>query len=66
MLFVFFYCCCKGCLLFLDLSNIQFLELVGSGAFGQVFKAVWRGTLVAAKVVLGNGKVVQNELSVYK
>jgi predicted unusual protein kinase regulating ubiquinone biosynthesis (AarF/ABC1/UbiB family) len=42
--------------------------LVGSGAFGQVFKAVWKGTIVAAKVILaaGNNKVIDNELKVYQ
>ena len=49
---------------------IQVLCLIGTGAFGQVHKAVWRGTVVAAKVVHtagpGNEKVVENELRVYQ
>ena len=46
------------------------MHVIGSRAFGQVHKAVWRGTVVAAKVVLvsgsGNSKIVNNELDAYK
>lgn len=46
------------------------LSLIGSGAFGQVHKAVWRGIVVAEKViplVAGqNSKVIDNELNAYK
>ena len=44
------------------------MEEIGQGAFGKVFKAVWRGTVVAAKEVrsAGNQKMLENELSVYR
>ena len=47
---------------------VKFLSVVGTGGFGQVYKAIWRGCVVAAKVVLtaGNSKVVDNELNAYK
>lgn len=38
---------------FKELKNV---EIVGEGTFGVVHKAVWRGTVVAAKIVsLPNG-----------
>lgn len=47
--------------------TVQLMHLIGGGAFGQVYKAAWRGSIVAAKVMniptTGNMKVVQN---VYK
>ena len=46
--------------------GIKLIELVGGGAFGQVYKAVWRGSVVAAKVLHGNMKVIENELNVYR
>ena len=52
---------------FLEPQAIQLLCLIGTGTFGHVHKAVWHGTIVAAKIVHtdGNEKVVENELSVY-
>lgn len=46
--------------------KVQFQEVIGVGAFGQVFKAAWRGCVVAAKVVhaVGNMKAIENELKV--
>ena len=50
-----------------DPEKLLLLTLVGSGAFGQVYKAVWRGVIVAAKIVVaGNTKIIDNELGAYK
>ena len=32
---------------------MRLLSTVGQGSFGTVYKAIWRGSLVAAKVVDG-------------
>ena len=34
-----------------DWADVQVLEKIGSGAFGDIFKCRWRGTLVAAKTI---------------
>jgi hypothetical protein len=34
-----------------DWNDVQVLEKIGSGAFGDIFKCRWRGTLVAAKTI---------------
>jgi serine/threonine protein kinase len=41
---------------------------IGRGGFGCVSKAIWRGSIVAAKEVptAGNAKVLENELAVYR
>ena len=53
---------------FIAPNALKLLSVVGSGAFGQVHKAIWRGSVVAAKVIVsaGNNKVVNNELNAYK
>lgn len=50
------------------LKELHILEEIGQGAFGRVYKAVWRGTIVAAKEVRtsGNQKILENEMSVYR
>jgi len=32
-------------------EDIKFLDKIGSGAFGEIYKCRWRGTLVAAKTI---------------
>lgn len=58
------------CMYYVGRKSVKLLKLVGSGAYGQVFKAAWRGTIVAAKVVSTVGSatatVIDNELNVYK
>lgn len=56
-------CDCQGiyCLMYctfqlydfhiLVLSTLRLLNLVGQGSFGTVHKAIWRGVIVAAKVI---------------
>ena len=51
-----------------ELKELRILEEIGRGAFGRVFKAVWRGTIVAAKEIrtAGNQHILENEMSVYR
>ena len=55
-----------GMVILIEAQAIQMICSIGSGAFGHVHKAVWCGTIVAAKVVntTGNEQVIENELSV--
>ena len=59
---------CLSVQVILDPNKLQLLENIGSGAFGQVYKAIYKGTVVAAKIVVlaGNNKLVDNELNAYK
>jgi len=34
-----------------DFSEIEMIERIGAGAFGEIYKCRWRGTLVAAKII---------------
>jgi hypothetical protein len=51
-----------------DPESLHLLHLIGTGAYGQVHKAAWRGTVVAAKTIMlaGNTKIIDNELNVYR
>lgn len=55
-------------LLHIEVKELRILEEIGQGSFGRVYKAVWRGTVFAAKEIptAGNQKVLENELSVYR
>ena len=35
----------------IDFSELDVIDKIGSGAFGEIFKCKWRGTLVAAKCI---------------
>ena len=35
----------------IDFSELDVIDKIGSGAFGEIFKCRWRGTLVAAKCI---------------
>ena len=49
-------------------DELRMIEEIGQGAFGRVYKAVWRGSVVAAKVIpiAGNKRILDNEMSVYR
>ena len=49
-------------------TELHIIDEIGRGGFGCVSKAVWRGTIVAAKEVptAGNAKILENELAVYR
>ena len=45
------------------------MDIIGAGSFGQVHKAVWKGTLVAAKVIqvpATLSRVWKNEIAAYR
>ena len=37
--------------LLVDFSSLDIIERIGAGAFGEIYKCRWRGTLVAAKII---------------
>jgi len=44
-----------------DLKQIELVERIGGGSFGDVFKCRWRGMLVAAKCIKTKFKIAQND-----
>ena len=43
--------------------EVQLLSTIGQGSYGTVYRPVWRGSLVAAKVIqLGTNRTVIREL----
>ena len=37
--------------LFSDMIGVRLVNVIGHGSFSTVYRAVWRGSLVAAKVI---------------
>ena len=35
----------------LDMTRVRLVNIIGRGSFGTVYRAVWRGSLVATKVI---------------
>jgi serine/threonine protein kinase len=35
----------------IEFNELQMIDRIGSGAFGEIYKCRWRGTLVAAKII---------------
>ena len=35
----------------IDTKQVRLVKIIGQGSFGTVYRAVWCGTLVAAKVI---------------
>jgi Protein tyrosine and serine/threonine kinase len=40
----------------INFADLDLVEVIGGGGFGQVWKAVWRGTPVAVKVLTGSAQ----------
>ncbi len=51
-----------------DMRKLTFNDEIGQGSFAKVYKAFWRGTVVAAKVIpiSMSTKTIEKELSVYR
>lgn len=46
-------------MIFLALNKLQNVEEIGQGAIGHVSKAIWRGSIVAAKEIRVVGKMLE-------
>ena len=46
----------------IEINDVHVIEEIGQGAYGRVYKVVWRGSIVAAKEVpiAGNKKLLEN------
>ena len=53
-------------ILCLVLNELHILEEIGQRAIGHVSKAIWRGTIVAAKEIRVSGKFVENKITSYR
>jgi len=38
-------------IILLDITWVKLLSSIGQGSFGTVYRAIWRGSLLAAKVI---------------
>ena len=51
----------------IDSNTVRLLDMVGQGSFGAVHKAVWRGCLVAAKIIqTQEKKKIKDEVEKYR
>ena len=39
------------CFIIIDMNQVRLINVIGQGSFGTVYRAVWRGSLVATKVI---------------
>ncbi len=46
-----------------EIKNVQVLNLIGKGAFGEVYKAMWRGVAVAIKTIVNNEAEFEKEVN---
>ena len=49
-----------------DPKKLTLLNVIGSGTFGTVYRACWRGTIVAAKVIPLQCEVTSKEVELLK
>ena len=44
-------------------DELEFLEKIGEGGFGEVFRGRWRGTIVAIKTLKGSNNMDPKEVT---